>query len=344
MTHLYDGISTHAEKDVNSAIKKAAKKVPAIGKALARAIPKIKFPGRVRDMVSYRDLMDYFKRRGIHYVRMGSRQGFNSLATVKDNAKAIAGYLHKNSSRNWVIVTHSKGGLDTLEALILNPKLHGEVVLGWVALQAPFHGSPIADDVKSPVTAALLKAFGGKQAALIDLTTKKRGAYMKKYDKKIRAMYAKVNVISWYSSYTPNHAATLGQVAKAVAKSLFRKSTLKGIANIVFKYAFKPKTQVKKAIALINKSTNKTLKAALKKTSLMDISATAMLLKKKRIKSDGLVPVRSTRLPGLKKACYIRGNDADHAAPAINPTPFRDDWSRAMRSSLPWKMIEDVAG
>ena len=38
------------------------------------------------------------------------------------------------------------------EALLENRDLWGKTVVGWVALQAPFHGSPVADNVPPDLT------------------------------------------------------------------------------------------------------------------------------------------------------------------------------------------------
>jgi hypothetical protein len=342
MTQLYDEISKNAEKEINKAVKKPLRKVPVIGKKLASAVPTFRLPAPPGSHVSFQNLMNDLRRRGVRYVNMNNKRPFHSFREVAHNAAQIKKQLMGSPKRDWVIVSHSKGGLDTLAALLSMTAKERERVKGWVALQAPFHGSPLADDVRSPVTALLLKALGGKQQALTDLTIRKRSRYMKSKEKAIRALVKQVPIISWYSSFKPDRAAGLATMLKAVAKELASGALLRGIARIVKRNPFSVKGNIKKSLKLVNERVNKTIAAGLKKSSMMDLAAFSMHLNRKRLQSDGMVPVSSTRLAGLPRARHRKGPTADHASPAVCPPPFIDYWSDAKRASIPWGLVNEL--
>jgi hypothetical protein len=102
-------------------------------------------------------------------------------ASVARNGERLAEIIAARRCPTW-IVTHSKGGLDTLEALIAHPELRRHVD-GWIAFQAPFHGSPIADVASGTkrarrVSGAALKLLGADLEAIGDLSTDRRARYM----------------------------------------------------------------------------------------------------------------------------------------------------------------------
>lgn len=94
-------------------------------------------------------------------------------------------------------VTHSKGGLDLLEYLRTAPDRDRARIRCWIAMQAPFKGSPVADlatDVAGlPETAdVLLQALGGRGESLTDLTTQTRMAYFATNQPEIAAVMAEI--------------------------------------------------------------------------------------------------------------------------------------------------------
>ncbi|MCO6418552.1 alpha/beta hydrolase [Siccirubricoccus sp. KC 17139] len=104
-----------------------------------------------------------------------------TAAPVEENADRIAAALLAGE-RPAILVGHSKGGLEALAAL-LRPGAAG-ACRGFVALQSPFHGSPVADAVcqQKPLHLAAhhaLKALGlGSGEGVMDLTTARRGGWM----------------------------------------------------------------------------------------------------------------------------------------------------------------------
>jgi hypothetical protein len=123
-----------------------------------------------------------------HQVRLLKDEGFEAEiadidtgATVQSNGAKLAEILARHHCPTWV-VTHSKGGLDTLEALLAYPDVR-RFVDGWVSFQAPFQGSPIADVACTApkarrIGAAALKLLGADPDAICDLTTGERARYL----------------------------------------------------------------------------------------------------------------------------------------------------------------------
>lgn len=98
-----------------------------------------------------------------------------------------------------LIIAHSKGGLEALAAL-MEPDT-ADRCAGFIALQSPFFGSPIADLVTTtPVfdgtamsLARLLKIGSGE--GVRDLTTARRGAWMTTHAKAIAALLTQIPVV-----------------------------------------------------------------------------------------------------------------------------------------------------
>lgn len=107
--------------------------------------------------------------------------GIESEASCKANAEKIAHSVLRSPKRV-IIVAHSKGGLDTLEALLSD---HGAAAraAGVITLQSPFAGSPVADCILensflSGLLRQALAILGGSDASLRDLSVKARSAYL----------------------------------------------------------------------------------------------------------------------------------------------------------------------
>ena len=75
-----------------------------------------------------------------------------------------------------VLVTHSKGCLDSLSALVDHAALRTKVA-AWVAIQGPFRGAAMADVLAEPGIVGALELLGGSGAALEDMRSERRLAY-----------------------------------------------------------------------------------------------------------------------------------------------------------------------
>jgi len=124
-----------------------------------------------------------------------------SEAGIKHNANLIEAEIAKSPSPV-IIFSHSKGGLDTLEALIQRPDLRGKV-RGLVSIQSPYYGTPIADWVLlhqhtlSPLSAVALKLMGGSIQSVYDLSVKSRRDYQYENAAEIAKITAAIPTISF---------------------------------------------------------------------------------------------------------------------------------------------------
>jgi len=109
-----------------------------------------------------------------------SRVEVESEETPAYNAELIKKEIDKDE-RSVIIIGHSKGNLDTLEYLIKNPDDRKKVA-GWISIQAPFWGSPIADIMTAEkcthrFAGWLLEKMGGTEKSLQSLTQEERQMY-----------------------------------------------------------------------------------------------------------------------------------------------------------------------
>ncbi|NNE82756.1 MAG: hypothetical protein HKN28_02180, partial [Alphaproteobacteria bacterium] len=120
--------------------------------------------------------------------------------SVAENGRRLAAFIGV-SDRPVCIVSHSKGGLDTLEFLLrAEPEVRRQIAC-WVVLQSPFAGSPVADlivdeDWTRGITEPVLRALGGSGNSIDDLTVKVRTEYMNKYSQNIENITKTIPMIA----------------------------------------------------------------------------------------------------------------------------------------------------
>jgi len=124
--------------------------------------------------------------------------------SVAINAPIVAAAI-RDSAQPVILVTHSKGSVDALEALRAEPSLRTKVK-GWVSLQGAFFGSPVADllldgSLLDPVVAtAILWIFGATKEAAEGLTTGASRAYYRDHSAAIGAVVREVPAIAFASA------------------------------------------------------------------------------------------------------------------------------------------------
>lgn len=131
----------------------------------------------------------YFHPAKRHLRRLGLHVHLLEIGTdasVATNAEAVRDAVVRSFARHErpvVLVGHSKGGVDALAALALYPEIVPEV-RGVVAMQSPYAGTPIADDVEAcpglriatgVVVGGLLM---GSPRSVADLTYERRRAFI----------------------------------------------------------------------------------------------------------------------------------------------------------------------
>jgi len=134
-----------------------------------------------------------------------------TAAPVGVNAGKIAAALAAEA-RPVVLVGHSKGGLEALAALLL-PGAAGHC-RGFIALQSPFYGSPVADAVcgYKPLHLAAHHALRtlklGTGRGVKDLTTTVRAAWMQSHAAAIGALAATLPMVSLATRLDPADKAS----------------------------------------------------------------------------------------------------------------------------------------
>ncbi|MFA6435201.1 MAG: hypothetical protein WCW52_10945 [Elusimicrobiales bacterium] len=124
-----------------------------------------------------------------------------SESGIARNAALIAVEIER-SPKPVIILGHSKGGLDSLEALIGRPDLRGKV-RGFISIQSPYYGTPIADYVLlgrhslAPVSAAILTLMGGSLRSVQDMSVRHRRDYQYKNAAEIARITSAIPTISF---------------------------------------------------------------------------------------------------------------------------------------------------
>ncbi len=335
MSQLYTAFSTYGEEGINAQLRAVARTVPVIGDRIAAALPTIHLPIRSGGFISFDSLMDQYIAQEIDFVDMSSQPGFNTQGGAVENGLAIAAFLNGLGNKSVTILSHSKGGLDTLQALLENRDLWGKIVTGWVALQPPFHGTPVADNIPAPLAGPLLRAFGGDQQSLLDLKTDVRQQYMSGRANAIAELTGTIPVTTCHSSFTTSPAQSIQTAAVNFARNVINAGLLRQIAVIVAANLLNPAKAVADSVALIRARANQLVSGVMSNVPMMGLSNLTM-----QEANDGLVPVSSTALSGAIAVQLTP--QADHAGPVMDVTPFKNFWSAGYRNSVTAELVENA--
>lgn len=127
---------------------------------------------------------DAFKEQIKVLSSLGVDHQFLNLETENtpaENAQNIVKAV-LSSSKPVLIYSHSKGGLDTLEAIRQNPSIIKKIH-GWASIQSPFWGSTVAsgfseNTILNETGNNLFEWMGGSGAGMNSLTLSERVNYM----------------------------------------------------------------------------------------------------------------------------------------------------------------------
>ncbi|MGB8330745.1 MAG: hypothetical protein WCE62_11515 [Polyangiales bacterium] len=366
MSELYTELSLHLEDGLNTALRDTARVLNvhidlplnqsidiAIGDTIANALPRISLPLQPGGFISFHtqeahfDLTQEpgFPGERIDYQNISDvSPAFNSGESVTHNAAAILQFL-RSSEKQIVIVSHSKGGLDTLEALLQAPELWGDTVVGWVALQAPFHGTPIADPSPSNLSDLLLSAVGGNGQSLDDLKSGTRAAYMATNAARIEELTDSIPVISAYSTYEASRTVT--GFVNSFASGIINTGLVSQITQIVVNNYWDTPLDIPgvinrsttSAVNLIRQRISNALSSAIATVGLMDLT-NAYMSSIAGVPNDGLVPRDSTELPF--PAIHRELSLGDHASPVMDVDPLKNFWTAEHRNTVTLGLIEEM--
>jgi pimeloyl-ACP methyl ester carboxylesterase len=359
MSQLYDALSEHLEDEVNEALKRAARSLNVhldlpgdrsvdieIGDAIADTLPRIDLHIEKGRFVSFYTQMQDFNAKGIPYRNISLMSAaFNTSQSVEHNAAAILALL-RHTNKKVILVTHSKGGLDTLDALLQAPQLWGKTVIGWVALQAPFGGSPLADPTPAQIDELLLEALGGNSQAVEDLKTSTRTLYMKGHAPQIQKLTSSIPVVSAYTTFESSD--TVSTFAGTLATGVFSADLVSEITTIVSaEFAETPKdlprvigVAAAESTELISRRVADAWSDAVGTVSILTLP-NVYLRDISKVPNDGLVPKDSTMLPGSRHRQLPTG---DHASPVMDVEPFKSFWTVKQRNEITLGLIDEVRG
>lgn len=152
------------------------------------------------DPAYFADQLRWLASLGVERERIAVR----SRQSVAVNAPIVAAAI-RNSAKPVLLVTHSKGSVDALEALRAEPPLRAKVK-AWISLQGTFLGSPVADwlldgSLLDPLVAiAILEFLGGSKASAQSLTTTASRAYYREHAAAIDALLREVPALAFASA------------------------------------------------------------------------------------------------------------------------------------------------
>jgi hypothetical protein len=152
------------------------------------------------DPAYFADHMKWLASLGVERERVAVK----ARDDIAVNAPIITAAI-RGSARPVLLITHSKGSVDALEALRADAALRAKVK-GWISLQGTFLGTPVADmmldgSLVDPLLAvAILELLGASRASAQGLTTKAARAYVHEHAAAIGALLREVPVVAFASA------------------------------------------------------------------------------------------------------------------------------------------------
>lgn len=148
----------------------------------------------------FMDQMRWLAAAGVEHKKVVITSG----DSVDINGVIIAAAI-RASAKPVILITHSKGSLDALQALLSEPPLRSKVK-GWISLQGAFFGSPVADklldgSLLNPLFSTLILGFfGGTRESAHNLTTSASLTYYKKHAPAISQLLQEVPAVAFASA------------------------------------------------------------------------------------------------------------------------------------------------
>jgi hypothetical protein len=147
----------------------------------------------------FAEQLDWLRSIEVESEKVAIRAGQSAAINGPIVAEAV-----RNSTKPVILITHSKGSVDALEALRAKAALRSKVN-AWISLQGVFFGSPVADTlldgtVVNPVISdMILGLLGGTRQSAEGLSTRAAHAYYRKHEAAIALVLRKVPAIAFVS-------------------------------------------------------------------------------------------------------------------------------------------------
>ncbi|MDY6855607.1 MAG: hypothetical protein SWO11_13035 [Thermodesulfobacteriota bacterium] len=186
----------------------------------------------------FNDQMRWLQDEQISYLRADKENsGFNSQNLPSENAdflkQKIEELYRNNSKRKLLIISHSKGGLDTLATLLKYPDILNEKVAGWIPLQTPFEGTPLADwftsdekggDKDKLIGKVVETLFKGNRDVVRTMRTDVRTQAIADYADSIRLIAKKIPILA-FASWDKNNLNPGQWTLLLMTRSLIKRLT-----------------------------------------------------------------------------------------------------------------------
>ena len=171
-------------------------------------------PGYLGDFnpTYFADQLRWLASIGVEHKKVAITSG----QSVEVNGTIISAAI-RDSEMPVILITHSKGSVDALEALLSGPALRTKVK-GWISLQGPFFGSPVADklldgSLLNPIVATVILVFlGGTRESAQGLTTAASLAYYRARAVAIGSLVRDVPAIAFASALDSKRSAPANTV------------------------------------------------------------------------------------------------------------------------------------
>jgi hypothetical protein len=222
---------------------------------------------------SFQQQKNYFKKKQIKFKEVS----IYTNGDPDENGDLLAKTIFSSPNEKAIIISHSKGGVDVLHSFMKYPELK-EKVHGWITLQTPFFGTPLAklgqdSWIFQPLTRFIQFILTNGKDSVGSLDQNFRHTYYERNKNDIAQLTEELPIIglgSWFLYGPSSDEKSFFPLPKT------NKSLLDPFIRIIFE------------------------------TDGIN---------------DGLVPLKSTCLPGIK--CFTIGN-LDHANPVMKTGIFHD--------------------
>jgi triacylglycerol esterase/lipase EstA (alpha/beta hydrolase family) len=166
--------------------------------------------GFLTDLLDRADVMMADQRRAVEALQCRVyKPRFDSEQPPSVNAVAIAETVRSipwRTGRDVILITHSKGSVDTLTALVEHPAM-GDRIAGWISIQGAVHGSPVADRLAGPaglevslLSMTVQHIFRGSVEALRALQTGERERYLVENTAQIANIVRRIPTLAYGSA------------------------------------------------------------------------------------------------------------------------------------------------
>lgn len=152
----------------------------------------------------------WLKRNRINTYIIDKKDHFDTEKAPDLNVEAIKQVVQtitaQQTAKKILFISHSKGGIDLLTALIETAELIDHCG-GWIAIQAPFEGTKLANlatfsFINRTLIGKLLKKLGGSENSLNTLRTDFRKEYLQNNVDNIINLVQDMPVLTFGSSYS----------------------------------------------------------------------------------------------------------------------------------------------